>query len=271
VGIRRDEIFFSNLDRLNPANSYQAQSSQTSPRGTLSFRAPGPAAVPILSFSYGEAFHTNDPRIGDGASRGTPIATSRTYQLLASESIAGTELRLTLSRTANSQELAKIDPDTGLQENVGKSLVHALMFSARRHFSCGSIQATFARAQATDRLTGQDIPEAPRLIWDISGTAIRLPKRLRASGEFEYVGRKPLGYGFTALPVREIRGSLVRSFREDSFEIGAHFLIASGYTGQTLETVELPGEPSATERIVGVRSHSYAGLSLVYRLRPARD
>jgi hypothetical protein len=271
LGVRRDEILFSNLDRVTLANSYQAHSSQTSPRATLSFHLPGKTEIPAVSFSYGEAFHTNDPRIGDGTSRGTPIATSRACQLLASESVAGTEFRLTLSRTANSQELAKIDPDTGLQMNIGPSLVRALTLSAQRHFSFGWLQATFARAQATDRLTGLDVPEAPRLIWDVSGSTFRLPARLRASGEFEYVGRKPLGDGFTAIPVREIRGSLTRSFHSNSYEAGVHFLLASGYTGQTLETLQLGTEAVPMERIVGVRNQSYAGFTFTYRSKPARD
>jgi hypothetical protein len=40
LGVRRDEILFNNLDRLIPANSYQAHSAQTSPRATFSFHAP---------------------------------------------------------------------------------------------------------------------------------------------------------------------------------------------------------------------------------------
>jgi hypothetical protein len=114
------------------------------------------------------------------------------------------------------------------------------------------------------------IPEAPRLIWDVSASTLRLPARLRASGEFEYVGRKPLGDGFTAVPVHEIRGSLTRSFRNEMFEAGMHFLLANGYTGQTLETLQMPNETMRTERVVGVRNQSYAGVSLIYHLRPAR-
>jgi hypothetical protein len=177
---------------------------------------------------------------------------------------------LSLLRVSNSQELAKIDPDTGLQQSVGPSLVRALTVSARRRFSFGSLQATFARAQARNRLTGRDIPEAPRLIWDVSASTFRLPARLRAAGEFEYIGRKPLGDGFTAVPVREIRGSLTRSFHSESLEAGVHFLLASGYTGQTLETLQLANETIPTERVVGVRNPSYAGVSLAYHFKPAR-
>ncbi len=269
AGVRHDALSFSNRDRLTPADSYETGTGLTSPRGTLSFRVPNSSHLPVLAISSGEAFHTNDPRIGLGTSHGTPIATSHANQFVAIESVLGTRFRLSLVRVSNSQELAKIDPDTGLQQSVGPSLVRALTVSAQRRFSFGSLQATFARAQAKNRLTGQDIPEAPRLIWDISATTLRLPGRLRASGEFEYVGRKPLGDGFTAVPVREIRGSLTRSFHSESFEAGVHFLLANGYTGQTLETLQLPNETIPTERVVGVRNPSYAGVTFTYHLKPA--
>src|SRR5216684_5576553 len=270
AGVRHDALSFSNTDRLTPADSYETGAGLTSPRGTLSFRVPNRSHLPVLTFSSGKAFHTNDPRIGLGTSHGTPIATSHANQFVASESILGARFRLSLVRVSNAQELAKIDPDTGLQRIVGPSMVRALTVSAQRHFSFGSLQATFARAQAKSRLTGQDIPEAPRLIWDISATTLRLPGRLRASGEFEYVGRKPLGNGFTAVPVREIRGSLTRSFRSELFEAGVHFLFANGYTGQTLETLQMPNETIPAERAVGVRNQSYAGVSFIYHLKPAR-
>ena len=271
AGVRHDGVSFHNTDRLSPINSYRSSAGLTSPRATLSFRIPSRSYFPVLALSSGEAFHTNDPRIGLGTNRGTPIASSHANQIAATESVLGTRFRLSLVRVSNSQELAKIDPDTGLQQSVGPSLVRALTVSAQRHFSFGSLQATFARAQAKNRITGQDIPEAPRLIWDVSATTFRLPARLQASGEFEYVGRKPLGDGFTALPVREFRGSLTRSFHDESFEAGVHFLLANGYTGQTLETLQLTSETIATERVVGVRNQSFAGVSFTYRFKPARN
>jgi len=271
AGVRHDLISFSNQDRLTPVDSYETRAGLTSPRGTLSFRIPSRLHFPVLAFSSGEAFHTNDLRIGLGTSHGTPVAISHANQLVATESVSGTQFRLSLVRVSNSQELAKIDPDTGLQQSVGPSLVRALTVSARRRFSFGSFQATFARAQARNRLTGQDIPEAPRLIWDVSASTVLLPWQLRAAGEFEYVGRKPLGDGFTAVPVREIRGSLTRSFHSELFEAGVHFLLASGYTGQALETLQLTNETIPTERVVGVRNQSYAGVSLIYHFKPARD
>ena len=39
------------------------------------------------------------------------------------------------------------------------------------------------------------VPEAPRLIGDLVGTYQKLPFRLQAKGEFEYVGRKVVGNG----------------------------------------------------------------------------
>ncbi len=267
LGVRRDEILFNNTDRLTPGNSYQATSGLTSPRATVAFHFPNKPALPVLAFSYGKAFHTNDPRIGLGTGEGTPIAISRAYQLVATEVVAHTQLRFVLSRVSNSEEFAKIDPDTGLQEDVGPSLVRSVMVSAQRQFSFGFLQATFARAQAIDRLTGQDVPEAPRLIWDVSATTFRLPWQMQASGELEYVGAKPLGDGFTAVPVREIRGSVFRSFRDNLLDAGLYFLSSSGYTGQTLETLQLSGEPAPFERIVGVRKPSYAGVTFTYHFR----
>jgi Carboxypeptidase regulatory-like domain len=270
LGVRKDDVSFNNRDRLVRTNSYQASSSLTSPRATVSFQLPSHPNAPVFAFSSGEAFHTNDPRIGLGAAHGTPIAGSHANQFAATESVFRTRFRLSFVRVSNSQEFARIDPDTGLQEDVGPSLVRALTFSAQRHFSFGFFQGTFARAQAKDRLTAHDVPEAPRLICDVSGTILRLPARLRASGEFEYVGRKPLGDGFTAVPVLEIRGSLTRSFHSELFEAGVHFLLASGYTGQTLETLQLSNETMPMERVVGVRNQSYAGLSFIYHPRAAR-
>ena len=265
LGLRRDEVWFDDTDRLASSNSYHTASEVLSPRGTLSLHLPDNIHAPILAFSSGEAFHTNDPRIGTGTGHGTPIATSHASQLVATDSILGMQFRLALARVSNSQEFAKIDPDTGLQENVGPSLVHSLSLSLRRKLPFASLEATFARANATDLLTRKDVPEAPRLIWDISATSIRLPWHFEASSGVEYVGRKPLGYGFNATPVREIRATFTRSFT-NGIEAGLHFVAASGYSGQTLEALQLPNETVPVQRIVGVRQASYAGITLAYHL-----
>ena len=82
--------------------------------------------------------------------------------------------------------------------------------TALRNFGHGFVQGLFARADARDRITGEPTPEAPRLIWDVLGTIDRLPFHLLARAEYEEVGRKPLGDGFVAVPVREFRGALIR-------------------------------------------------------------
>ena len=92
----------------------------------------------------------------------------------------------------------------------------------------------------------------------------RLPWRLHARAEYEGVGRKPLGDGFAGVPVRELRGAIVRQFGE-RLQAGVNFLLASGYTGQTTEVLALTGEGEPFERVVGVRLPSYATVSVSYR------
>jgi hypothetical protein len=46
--------------------------------------------------------------------------------------------------------------------------------------------------------------------------------------------------------------------------IGANFRLASGYTGQTTETLALPGDSAQFERVVGVPLKSYVSLSWTY-------
>ena len=272
LGVRREEVLLDNVDKMAPANSFNKLAGITLPKGTLTLLPPKQKFLPQVAFSFGEAFHTNDPRIGTstGASvTPTVIVPSRGMQLVVSKEIARTDFSITLVRVSNSQELVKIDPDTGLQQNLGPSLTRSLTASARRYFSFGSLQASWARATATDRMTGEDIPEAPRLIWDVAGTVNRLPFGLRARSEFEAVGRKPLGGGFIGVPVRELRFSLLRSFREGQMDLGLNSLIARGYTGQTVEALQLAGDLAPVDRVVGVPLKSYVSLSWVYNFRHA--
>ncbi len=64
-------------------------------------------------------------------------------------------MNLTLRRTSNAQELAKIDPDTGLQENFGPSLNRVVAVSVQRNFSHGAIYISYAQADARDTQTGR--------------------------------------------------------------------------------------------------------------------
>lgn len=273
LGVRREEVLFNNVDRMVSANSFNSLAALTLPKGTLTLLPSRQRFLPKVAFSFGEAFHTNDPRIGAGTgarNRPTILARSRSMQLVVSKDIARTDFSVALARVSNSQELANIDPDTGLQQDVGPSLMRSVTLSVRRYFSFGSLQASWARATAVDRLTGSDISEAPRLIWDVSGTLNRLPLKMRARSEFEEVGRKPLGDGFTAVPVREFRLSLVRSFREGQIDLGMNSLIARGYTGQTIETLQATGATASVEQVVGVPLKSYVSLSWTYNFHQGR-
>jgi hypothetical protein len=53
-----------------------------------------------------------------------------------------------LKHVTNSQELAKIDPDTGLQQDGGPSINREVGVSLQRTFSQGSIFISYAQADA---------------------------------------------------------------------------------------------------------------------------
>ncbi len=269
LGVRQEEVWMNNQDLINPQNSFNRLSSLTLPKGTLSILPPDRWDLPMVSFSYGESFHTNDPRIGTSVGNGPPtlLAPSRAYQLVLSKTLKNTQFYLTLRRVSNSLELAKIDADTGLQEVVGPSRNRVLSASIQHNFSRGSLFISYAQADARDLYTGEPLPEAPRQIWDAVASVNRLPLHLQVRGEFEFVKAKPLGDGFTGVPVTEIRGAVLRTFGEGKISTAANFLIANGYTGQTTETLALPNEPEPFERVVGVPLKSYVSLSFSYRFR----
>jgi len=269
LGWRRDEINLDNDDLLVPAHSFQQWIGFDNPKATLSFQPRDRSWLPSVSLSGGEAFFTNDPRIGTGTVRGTLISRSHSYQLVASKTIAGTDFRLTLGHTTTEATLAKIDPDTGLQFNEGPGRLRYLTFAARRYFRFGLLQASVSKADARDLSDGTPTPEAPRLILDGLATLDHLlPFHLRARGEFEYVGAKPLGELVSGapsseaigVPVTEVRGAILRPFKEGRMDLGVNFLIAKGYTGQTTEQFE----PSSLMTIVGVPLRSYASASFTY-------
>jgi len=191
-------------------------------------------------------------------------AEAHSYQLKFSKTIRQTEVNLTLRRTSNSQQLAKIDPDTGLQEDVGPSINRVLSISVQRNFANSAVFISYSQADARDAQTGLPVPEAPRAIWDAVASENRLPFRLQARAEFEFVRAKPLGDGFTGVPVTEVRGALLRPFLENRMTVGANFLIASGYTGQTTEMIATQFARCPVECVVGVPLKSYASVSWTY-------
>ncbi|MDQ6759265.1 MAG: hypothetical protein M3Z32_05280, partial [Acidobacteriota bacterium] len=269
LGYRRDEVHFDNQDLYRSGFSFSRQASINSPKGTITLLPPRSLSLlPTVALSYGQAFHVNDPRIGTSALMGgTIVSKARSYQLVVSKTIAATEFRVTLAHVTTAQQLARISNDTGLQQDEGPGVVKSLTLTVRRRFNYGFVEGLFARADARDRLTGEPTPEAPRLIWDVLGTIDKLPFHLVARGEYAYVGRKPLGDGFVAVPVRELRGAVIRPFESKGFDVGVNFFIASGYGGQTLETLSLPGEGEPFERITGFPLRSYVTASFTYRLR----
>lgn len=263
-GVRREEITFDNNDKINPQNSFNKLAGLTLPKATLTILPPDSTFLPSIALSYGEAFHTEDPRIGTGDVVPTLLAPSRAYQLVLDKTVKQTNFRITLRHVTNAQELAKIDPDTGLQEDQGPSLNRVVTVSLQRTFSQGSIFVSYAQADARDHLFGAPVPEAPRLIWDAVATENHLPFHLKARCEFEYVRAKPLGDGFVGIAVPEFRGAILRPFLEGRMTLSTEFLIASGYTGQTTEVLALPSDPAPFERVVGVPLKSYVTVSWTY-------
>jgi Carboxypeptidase regulatory-like domain len=268
LGWRRDEINFDNEDLLIPAHSFQSWVGVNNPKATVSFLAKEHSWLPNVSLSGGEAFITNDPRIGTGMMEGTLVSRSHSYQLVASKTLAGTDFRLTLGHTTTEASLAKIDPDTGLQFDEGPGRLRYLTFAARHYFRFGLLQASVSKADARDLSDGTPTPEAPRLIVDALATFDHLPFHLRARSEFEYVGAKPLGELISGVPDSdafgvpntEVRGAVSRSYKQGRMDLGVNFLIAKGYTGQTTEQLE----PSPSMTVVGVRLPSYVSVSYTY-------
>jgi hypothetical protein len=268
LGFRRDEIAFDNQDLLVPKHSFDRWTGVNLPKATVSFQPSDHSILPFIALSTGQAFFTNDPRIGTGATtNATLVSRAHSYQLVTSKTIKSTELRLTLGHVTTEASLAKIDPDTGLQQNEGRGRLRFLTVSARRYFRGGMLQGSFSQADARDLANGAPIPEAPRMIFDVLGTLDRLPLRLQARSEFQYVRGKPLGDGFSGVPVKEFRLALFRPFAEGRMSVGMNLFIAGGFTGETTETLALPTESTPIERIVGVRLPSYVSLSYTYRFR----
>jgi hypothetical protein len=270
LGYRLDEVRMNNQDIYRPLDSFSRHSGVNSPKGTLTL-IPPPSAhfLPTVAYSYGQSFHVNDPRIGTTAIMGgTMVSKARSSQLVANKVAFRTDFRVTLERVATAQSLARISNDTGLQEDEGPGLLKSMTITARHNFAHGFVQGLFARADARDRQSGNPTPEAPRLIWDVLATADSLPGHIAVRGEYEQVGHKPLGDGFIAAPVREFRCAAIRPIVTKNIDLGLNLFVAAGYGGQTLETLALPGEAHAFERITGFPLKSYVTASATYHFRP---
>lgn len=301
LGLRADAIGMKDANLLVPTGSMDEWNEFLSPKATMTWTPATMRArwLPSASFSIGQAYFTQDPRISVATDSGTgraieasPIERSHSEQLVVEKSISGTELRLTLGRTTTTATLAKIDPDTGLAENEGPGMLKYLTASMHHRFSFGTLQTVFSKADARDDSTGIVTPEAPRTIFDALMTLDRLPAGLRARGEYGYVGHKLLDVGnpqhpsqFEAIAVGETRVAVMRPFANGRLELGANGMAGRGYTGQTTETFAPgwqagDGPPSCApgvngisndfdcgtvERSVGVRMVSWIGGSISWR------
>jgi hypothetical protein len=291
LGFRRDEIGIDNRDLVTPANSWNKLVGLNSPKATLTFFPKESWWLPEVAVSFGKSFFTEDPRTGSATGQPIetvdPVETARSYQLVASKRIHNTDLKLTLGHETQTAEYGKIDPDTGLQFDLGPGRIRYMAATLRQSFRYGSLQATFEQADARDLDSGQVTPEAPRVIGDFSWTYQKLPFHLQAKGEFEYVGRKVVGNGCNesnpgdltsyclGVPNKEFRLSVARPFLAGKINVGVNMMIARGYTGQTTENFAtdykpgyvgpLPVPDNPIAEVVGVRIPSYASVNFTYR------
>jgi hypothetical protein len=307
AGLRAERIEMKNADKLKPADSFDDWKGFAEPKGTVAW-SPGAGTarwLPSASFSVGQAFFTEDPRISvasvavsGAAALANPFERSHSEQLVLEKAFAATDVRLTMGRTTTTATLAKIDPDNGLAEDLGPGTLKFMTASVRHAFSgYGSLQAIFSKADArlvpSATTPGEITPEAPRTIFDALSTVDRLPLGLHARGEYEYVGHKFLDGGnlqhpgtYEAIPVGETRLAVVRPFLNGRLEMGANGMLARGYTGQTTESLNpnwmlgqtpycAPGSgPSGQandfdcgtdELSVGIRMVSWVGGSVSWR------
>jgi hypothetical protein len=313
AGLRHEQVEMKNTDKFRPAYSFDEWKGFEEPKATATW-SPSAGLVrwlPAASFSIGQAFFTEDPRInlapsaiGTGASAlANPFKRSHALQLVLDKDFAGTDVRVTVARTTMTATLAKIDPDNGSAEDLGPSILKFLTAYARRQFSFGTFQAVFSKADARletfNGIAGTVVPEAPRTIFDALSTLDKLPAGLHARGEYEYVGHKFLDVGnslqpaqFEAIPVGEVRLAVVRPFLDGRLEIGADGMVARGYTGQTTETLApswtlgqtpycAPGsgptgdyndfDCGTHEMAVGIRMVSWIGGSISWRFGPLSE
>ena len=264
-GLRPDTIELKNVDMMPQMSAYSFDlwSTFLAPKATLAWTpGNGPAHwLPSASFSIGQAFFTQDPRISVAGSNGgptgaaalpSPFERSHSEQLVLEKEISATDLRVTVARTTTTETTGKIDPDNGTPFDLGPGILKFLTASVRHRFSgYGTVQAVFSKADA--RLLGGTIDgatilpqitvEAPRTIFDGLATLDRLPLGLHGRGEYEYVGHKILDTPnsqdgekqLEAIPVGETRLAVVRSFLNGRLELAADGMLARGYTGQTTE------------------------------------
>jgi hypothetical protein len=268
AGLRNDEVQQINTDKLRSEYSFNEWRSFENPKETATWSpGAGPTRwLPSASFSLGQAFFTEDPRIHvapsatstGAAALANPSERSHSEQLVLENEFSGTDVRVTVSRTTTTATLAKIDPDNGSADDLGPSTIKFVTANVRHQFSFGTLQGIVSKADARletfNGVPGTVTPEAPRTIFDVLSTLDKLPLGLHARAEYEYVGHKFLDVGnpyhpaqYEAIPVGETRIAVVRPFLDRRLEVAVNGLVARGYTGQTTETFD-PSWSVATSR-----------------------
>jgi hypothetical protein len=76
------------------------------------------------------------------------VERAHSYQLVVDKAVRRTDFRLTLGQVTTDDQLAKIDPDTGLQQDEGPGRVRFLTGLLRHRFSFGLVQASISKADA---------------------------------------------------------------------------------------------------------------------------
>ena len=187
VGFRQEEVWMNNQDLINPQNSFDRLATLTLPKATLTFLPPANDCIFRrwrLATEKRSTPKIHESGRASGADSVGAVARLSTQILQGDQA---DQFNITLRRVSNSQELAKIDPDTGLQDDIGPSLnrVHCRFAPAKL---CARGLICFLRAGGCAKhQTGEPVPEAPRLIWDAVASYNHLPFGLQARGEFEYV------------------------------------------------------------------------------------
>lgn len=169
---------------------------------------------------------------------------------------SNTDVRITLGRTTTTATLAKIDPDTGLAQDLGPGTLNFLTATVLRPFRFGAVRADFSKADARDDDTGLPPPKLlvrssmhsrhSIIFHGDSAAAVRM-STLATNCSTRAI-RITLA-NLKRVPMGETRIALVRPFLKGQLELGADGEIARGYTGQTTETFapswEIRGPPPA--------------------------
>ncbi|HEY1209274.1 MAG TPA: TonB-dependent receptor [Terracidiphilus sp.] len=282
LGWRQDQVWVDQQNLLMPSASWSKWAPVPNPKMTVTYLPGNLRWAPNVSASFGKSYFTEDPRPGNdyhGPGSMLPVEQARSYQLVASKTFHRTDFKLILGHETQNAEYGKIDSDQGLQFPLGPGRIRYLAATVRQGFTSGSLQATFEQADARLLNTNYPnavlpgnpysiIPEAPRLVGDITGVYRKLPLHLEAKAEFEYVGRKVVGTGCDeaayyadgggllgtsnpalslyclGAPNKEFRVALARPFLNNRLSVGLNAMWASGYTGQTEENFACATFPS---------------------------